>query len=235
MFIIFPNFIMTMRSFGKTSIPNIAYNFAYFYGTYSKVPAGIKNNHIFLDALTNKGWLGIALGTFMIAFYIDLYFYPEYLTNWVLLVDPVSYKLNGGPASHWFLYGFMYTTAVFVMGIRMILKYRHNVYQIIRTVSVIFFQTAIAFILPEILVALHKPGYDFKNIWPIDYDFFYSYNLTAHSPASTLPWGKQPSKCRIQHRKTGQYSDPAARTIVHQCPFHNRWSSCHKRCTGRRS
>ncbi|MCG8306059.1 MAG: 4Fe-4S binding protein [Cytophagales bacterium] len=162
--------------------------FAYFYGTYSKVPAGIKNNHIFLDALTNKGWLGIALGTFMIAFYIVLYFYPEYLTNWVLLVDPVSYKLNGGPASHWFLYGFMYTTAVFVMGIRMILKYRHNVYQIIRTVSVIFFQTAIAFILPEILVALHKPGYDFKNIWPLDYDFFYSYNLTALTESGMLGW-----------------------------------------------
>ena len=43
------------------------------------------------------------------------------LTNWVLLVDPISYKLNGGPASHWFLYGFLYTLAVFVMGIRMIL------------------------------------------------------------------------------------------------------------------
>ena len=73
--------------------------FAYFYGTYSKVPAGIKNNQIFMDAITSKGWLGVTLGSFMIAFYLFLYFYPEYLTNWVLLVDPISYKLNGGPAS----------------------------------------------------------------------------------------------------------------------------------------
>lgn len=162
--------------------------FAYFYGTYAKVPAGIKNNQIFMDAVTSKGWIGVALGTFMIAFYIFLYFYPEYLTNWVLLVDPISYKLNGGPASHWFLYGFLYTLAVFVMGIRMILKYRHNTYQIIRTISVIFFQTAIAFIIPEILIALNKPGYDFKNIWPLDYDFFYNYNLESLMQSGMLGW-----------------------------------------------
>ena len=162
--------------------------FAYFYATCAKVPSGIKNNQIFMDAITSKGWLGVALGTFMIAFYVFLYFYPEYLTNWVLLVDPISYKLNGGPASHWFLYGFLYTLAVFVMGIRMILKYRHNTYQIIRTMSVIFFQTAIAFIIPEILIALDKPGYDFKNIWPLDYDFFYSYNLESLMQSGMLGW-----------------------------------------------
>lgn len=162
--------------------------FAYFYGSYSNVPAGIKNNHIFVDAITSKGWLGIALGSFMIAFYLFLYFYPEYLTNWVLLVDPISYKLNGGPASHWFLYGFLYTMAVTVMGTRMILKYRNNTYQLIRTISVIFFQTAIAFVIPEILISLNKPGYDFKNIWPLDYDFFYNYNLTALMESGALGW-----------------------------------------------
>ena len=162
--------------------------FAYFYGTYSNVPSGIKNNQIFMDAITSKGWLGVALGSFMIAFYVFLYFYPEYLTNWVLLVDPISYKLNGGPASHWFLYGFLYTLAVSVMGIRMILKYRHNTYQIIRTGSVIFFQMAIAFIIPEILISLNKPGYDFKNIWPLDYDFFYDYNLASLMESGMLGW-----------------------------------------------
>ena len=162
--------------------------FIYFFGTYANVPAGIKNNHIYIDAITNRGWLGILLGTFMITFYVILYFYPEYLTNWVLLVDPLSYKLNGGPASHWFLYGFMYTMAIAVMGIRMILKYRHSVYQIIRTISVIFFQLALAFIIPEILVALNKPGYDFKNIWPLDYDFFYDYHLTSLMQSGFLGW-----------------------------------------------
>ena len=162
--------------------------FAYFYGTYSNLPAGIKNNRIFMNAVTSRGWLGVAIGTFMIAFYVFLYFYPEYLTNWVLLVDPISYKLNGGPASHWFLYGLIYTMAVSVMGIRMLLKYRNNTYQIIRTCSVIFFQTAIAFIIPEILISLNKPGVDFKNIWPLDYDFFYSYNLEALMSSGMLGW-----------------------------------------------
>jgi polyferredoxin len=161
---------------------------ANFYGTYAHLPAGIKNNQIFMNAATSKGWLGVALGTYMIAFYVFLYFYPEYLTNWVLLVDPISYMLNGGPASHWFLYGFLYTIAVLVMGIRMIFKYWHNTYQIIRTISVIFFQMALAFIIPEILVALNKPGYDFKNIWPLDYDFFYSYNLEGLMQSGMLGW-----------------------------------------------
>jgi polyferredoxin len=162
--------------------------FAYFYGTYSGLPAGIKNNQIFTHAATSRGWLGVAIGTFMIAFYIVLYFYPEYITNWVLLVDPISYRLNGGPASHWFLYGVMYTLAILIMGIRMILKYRNNTYQILRTCSVIFFQTALAFIIPEILVALNKPGFDFKNIWPLDYDFFYSYNLDSLMQSGMLGW-----------------------------------------------
>jgi ferredoxin-type protein NapH len=63
------------------------------------------------------------------------------------------------------------------MGVRMIIKYRHNRYQIIRTFSVMFFQTTFAFILPEILVRLNQPYYDFKNIWPLDYDFFFDFEL----------------------------------------------------------
>jgi len=64
-----------------------------------------------------------------------------------------------------------------VMGIRMFIKYRHSKYQIIRTCSVLFFQIALAFLLPEILLRLNKPYYDFKNIWPLNYSFFESYNL----------------------------------------------------------
>lgn len=160
----------------------------YFFALYGNVPAGIKNNQIFMHAVTSKGWLGVILGTFLILFYIGLYFYPEYMTSWVILVDPISKALNGGPASHWFFYGFLYTLAIAVMGIRMLLKYKGNRYQIIRTISVIFFQSAFAFIIPEILVALNKPGYDFKNIWPLDYDFFYSYNLNELINSGALGW-----------------------------------------------
>lgn len=139
--------------------------------------AGIKNNHIYHSQMHNRGWLGIAAGVYLIGFYILLYFYPEHIVNWVILVDPLSRFLNGGPASQWFLYGFLYTLCILVMGVRMILKYRHNKYQIIRTISVIFFQAAFAFLIPQILSLLNQPSLDLKNIWPLDYSFFFEYRL----------------------------------------------------------
>ena len=142
-----------------------------------KEPAGIKNNDIFRNPATSRKWLGIIIGTFLIIFYIILYFYPEFMTGWIALVDPLSRLLNGSDAGQFFLYGFLYTLSILVMGIRMIIKYRHNRYQIIRTISVMFFQTAFAFILPEILVRLNQPYFDFKNIWPLDYDFFFDFEL----------------------------------------------------------
>jgi polyferredoxin len=143
----------------------------------SKEHPGIKNNHIYHSALHNRGWLGIAAGIYLILFYIVLYFYPEHLVNWVIMVDPVSEFLNGGPASQWFLYGFLYTICILVMGVRMIIKYRHNKYQMIRTGSVMFFQTAFAFLIPQILTLLNQPSMDLKNMWPLDYSFFFEYNL----------------------------------------------------------
>ncbi|AEI48041.1 4Fe-4S binding protein [Runella slithyformis] len=140
---------------------------------------GIKNDRIFQQSSTSRGWIGWTVGTFLIGFYIVLYYFPQYLVNWTLLVDPLSKALNGGQASRWFLYGFLYTICVAVMGIRMLIKYRHSRYQQVRTLSVMFFQTAVAFIIPEILVSLNKPYYDFKNIWPLDYDFFFDYNLNS--------------------------------------------------------
>lgn len=142
-----------------------------------KEPAGIKNNDVFRHPATSRKWLGIIIGTFLIIFYIVLYFYPEFMTGWIAMVDPISILLNGSDAGRFFLYGFLYTITVLVMGIRMIIKYRHDRYQIVRTISVMFFQTTFAFILPEILVRLNQPYFDFKNIWPLDYDFFFDFEL----------------------------------------------------------
>ncbi|MEM1123045.1 MAG: hypothetical protein AAGJ18_21565, partial [Bacteroidota bacterium] len=123
------------------------------------------------------GWIGVITGIYLIAFYVLLYWVPEYITSWVLMVDPLSRSLSGNPASQWFLYGTLYTIIVLVMGIRMMSKYRHNSYQLVRTGSVMFFQTAIAFLLPEILVRLNQPYFDFKNIWPLNYSFFFDWNI----------------------------------------------------------
>ncbi len=138
---------------------------------------GIKNNGIFFNPMTNRRWLGIVTGTYLILFYIVLYFYPEHMTHWIIMVDPVSDFIKGSEAGEFFLYGFIYTLCILVMGVRMMIKYRHSRYHLIRTASVMFFQTAFAFLIPEILVRLNKPYFDFKNIWPLDYDFFFNTEL----------------------------------------------------------
>ncbi|OAV43370.1 4Fe-4S dicluster domain-containing protein [Lewinella sp. 4G2] len=150
-----------------------------------------------------SGYLGIFAGIYFIGFYVLLYWASHHIIAWVAMVSPISEgiyqffsgKDTGGEASQWFLYGLMYCTIMVVMGVRMISKYRHNKYQIIRTISVLFFQLAFAFMIPEILVALNQPWYDFKNIWPLDYDFFYSWSIDGfiNSPGSLgmfmLFWG----------------------------------------------
>ncbi len=151
-----------------------------------KLPEGIKNNGIYFSALKNTGWLGVLIGTWLIVFYVVLYFFPEYMTNWIIMVDPISKMLNGHEASRFFLYGLIYTLCILVMGIRMLINYRHSKYQILRTVSVMFFQTAFAFLIPEILIRLNQPYFDFKNIWPLDYDFFFDNELNTLIESGSL-------------------------------------------------
>jgi ferredoxin-type protein NapH len=115
-----------------------------------------------------------------------LYFFADYVVNWVLLLDPISTFLSGNPASQWFLYGFLYCTVMTVMAVRMFVKYRHNAYQMLRTAVVLFFQIAFAFLIPEILTKFNQPAMDFKNAWPLDYDFFFDWNIDTLMASGNL-------------------------------------------------
>ena len=139
--------------------------------------AGIKNDHIYFKASTNRGWIAWLVLIYLVSFYLLLYFLPDYVVNWTFIVDPISLFLNGGLASQWFMYGFLYCTIMLIMALRMYIKYRDNKYQLIRTTSVLFFQIVFAFLIPEIMNSLNMPGYDFKNAFPLDYDFFFDWNL----------------------------------------------------------
>jgi len=152
----------------------------------TKQEEATRTTGIFFNPMKNKGWLGILTGTWLIAFYLVLYFFPEYMTNWVIMMDPLSRLISGNEAGKFFLYGFIYTLCILVMGTRFILHYRHSTYHIVRTISVMFFQTAFAFLIPEILIRLNNPYYDFKNIWPLDYSFFFDYRLSAMLEEGTL-------------------------------------------------
>ena len=140
---------------------------------------GIKNDGIYHESATNRGWIAWLVLVYLVTFYLVLYFRPDYVVNWTFIFDPISNFLNGGDASQWFVYGFLYCTIMLVMGAKMYIKYRHDKYQIVRTTSVLFFQIVFAFLIPEIMTSLNMPGYDFKNAFPLDYDFFFEWNIES--------------------------------------------------------
>jgi polyferredoxin len=161
----------------------------YSYREYLKKLPGIKNDGVWFSGIASRGALGWIAGVLITSFYVLLYWYPTYLgmptgvdpgnTGLIALFDPLSLALKGQPASQWFVYGTLYTFAILTFGIKFIWKYRHNRYQVLRTISVMFFQFAFAFLLPEILQSLNYPYNDFKNMWPLNYYFFYDWNINS--------------------------------------------------------
>lgn len=141
-------------------------------------PPGIRNDNLWFSTVTGRGIVGILLGGLLILFYVLLYWYPEYIVNMVILADPVSQFLRQQPADRWFFYGLLYTLVIVVMGVRMLIRYRHSNYHLIRTVSVIFFQFGFAFFIPALLERLNQPSMDLKNAWPLNYTFFMDWNLS---------------------------------------------------------
>ena len=164
----------------------------YAKASYSGTTAGIKNDGVYFKSMSSRGLWAYLTGVGLTGFYIVLYFYPEYLglvkdgenTGIIALFDPLSKALSGNPASQWFVYGTLYTLVILAFGIKFIWKYRHSKYQQIRTISVMFFQTAFAFLIPEFMARLNGdsmnlPYYDLKNIWPLNYYNFEQYRVDA--------------------------------------------------------
>ncbi|MGB0932291.1 MAG: 4Fe-4S binding protein [Chitinophagales bacterium] len=173
-----------LASMGCLIIGGVAYTLQ----QYKDRPAGIKNNGVMFGQMTSRGASAWVSGIVITGLYVVLYWYPQYLglgqdgatnTGLIRMFDPLSMFLKGQAASEWFLYGTLYTVAILVMGFKFIWKYRHNKYQVLRTISVMFFQLGFAFLLPEILQALKYPYYDFKNMWPLNYYFFYDWNING--------------------------------------------------------
>ncbi len=161
----------------------------YAYRSHRMKPAGIHNNGIFFSGVKYRGIIGWASAVMITGFYVLLYWFPGMLgqgtdgnTGIVALFDPLCLAIKGKPASQWFVYGTLYTLAIIIFGMRFIWKYRHNKYQVVRTLSIMFFQLGFAFLIPELLEGMNKPlsenwfGTDMKNMWPLDYDFFFDWH-----------------------------------------------------------
>lgn len=168
----------------------------FIWTNYKEDPhAGIKNTGIYQNAATNRGWIGITAFVFLVTFYILLYYFPYVMVNNIMITDVVKQLFDKtSVASQWFLYGLLYTIVMIVMGIRMIIKYRHNNYQIIRTIVVVFFQVVFAFLLVEILPLFDLPARDLKNAWPLDYEFLFEWRVTelmnsGHFGKFIFVWG----------------------------------------------
>lgn len=135
--------------------------------------AGVNNNGIMFSRSTTRSFFTWGLAILFTGFYVLLYWFPDTLHGLVRITDPLSYTLRNKPSDQWFLYGTFYTAAVLVMGVRAILRYRHNRYQVVRTISVVFFQLVLAFLIPAMLVFFQKPEFYFSYFWPLKYDYFF--------------------------------------------------------------
>ena len=167
-------------------------------GSYAGKLEGIKNHGVWFKSISSRGFWGWVAGIVLTGFYIILYFYegllgynPDGNTGIVALFDPLSYLLNGGPASQWFVYGTLYTIAILAFGIKFIWKYKHNRYEQLRTVSVMFFQTAFAFLIPELMARLNTddfslPYNDLKNMWPLNYYAFDGWRVDQFINAESI-------------------------------------------------
>ena len=147
-------------------------------------PAGIDNHGVFQSSVTGRGLAGILLGVVITGLYVVIYFGDRislgdgtlhlfFQDRLYSQFDPISQWLRNSPADNWFFYSFMYTLAVFVFGVRMILKHRHSAYQIIRTISVVIVQTGFGFFIPYLLVAFQKPEFYFSYFWPLKPEYLY--------------------------------------------------------------
>ncbi|WP_452225048.1 4Fe-4S binding protein [Lacinutrix chionoecetis] len=167
---------------------------------YLDTSKGIKNDGVWFKSISSRGLIGWLTGLTLTGFYIVLYFKASWLglgtdgapnTGLVALFDPLSMILSGNPASQWFVYGTLYTVAILVFGYKFLMKYRHNRYEQIRTGSVMFFQLAFAFLIPEFMARLNSesfslPYYDLKNIWPLNYYNFEQYRVDEFISAGTI-------------------------------------------------
>lgn len=148
---------------------------------------GVNNNGIMFSDATQRSVFTWTLGIVITGFYILLYWFPDTLHGLIRMVDPLSYTLRGKEADQWFLYGTFYTVAVLVMGVRAILRYRHNRYQVVRSISVMFVQLFLAFLIPALLLFFQKPEFYFSYFWPLKPDYFFP--GTLQSLEASGGWG----------------------------------------------
>lgn len=123
--------------------------------------------------LRTRGGLAVLLGAVLFAFYADIYWFPH--------LDPLAKAIGLG--GKWDIYGILYTLAIITGGIYFMRRHGNSRYQLMRTLSVIFFQVIFAFSIPYILPLFNMPDFNFAIFWPLKMDYFYpSYIMNQPLP-----------------------------------------------------
>ncbi len=160
---------------------------AIFYALpYYKGVGGIRNNGIMFSKMTNRGTVAWILAVVLTGFYVSIYWFSWMFAGLIRVFDPLSQLLSNKPADQWFMYGTFYTLAVLTMGIRFIGRYRHSRYHVIRTLSVMFFQTGFGFLIPMILKKLNEPEYYFSYFWPLKYSYLFPSDVSSLASSGHL-------------------------------------------------
>ncbi len=152
---------------------------AYFTAAWSTRFSAANNDGVFFRSAQARGAIGWAVGVLMTGFYVILYWFPDHLAGLTHLLDPLARHLAGRDADHWFLYGALYTLAVLVFGVRMLVKYRRNRYQIWRTASVMTFQLGFAFLLPHLMELFRQPEFYFTYFWPLKWGYLFPSEVSS--------------------------------------------------------
>jgi polyferredoxin len=121
----------------------------------------------FVHDVKNRGITAWLLAAAFTWFYIMLY-YTERFEDF----SKAIFGLEWG--NKWYLYGTLYTIAILGGGLYVIWKYRHNRYQIVRTLVVMLVQTLFAFAIPLFMdlrngVRSEWSGFYFSYFWPLKF------------------------------------------------------------------
>lgn len=168
------------------SLGSITVGALLYFRRYLRRPAGINNDGLMFSSATARGALGWVMAVVFTGFYVLIYWFPSTLQGLIDMFDPFSQWMRGQAADQWFTYGIFYTMAVLVMGVRAIYKYRHRRLQIVRTLSVTFFQLGFAFVIPQLLILFNQPEFYFHYFWPLQYNYLFPSTVDFFADQSRL-------------------------------------------------
>jgi polyferredoxin len=132
--------------------------------------------------MSHRGVTAWVTSVALVAFYLILYFggtfdqqgrldaWARSLFGWL----PDSYE-----PTRWTLYGALYSIAMVGGGVFMLWKYRHNRYQVVRTLVVMAIQVSFGFSVPILLKVFGQPEYYFSYFWPLKFEYFYPSTIVS--------------------------------------------------------